>query len=85
MDKSVIVYGAEWCAFCHEAMHYFDKLGVKYEYRNVEENPNFGEEAVKKSGQFGIPVIDIADTIIIGFDKPRIDEAVKKNNLAGQK
>ena len=81
MDTNVIVYGAEWCAFCHEAMHYFDKLGVKYEYRNVEENPKFGEEAVRKSGQFGIPVLDINGTIIVGFDRPRIDETLKKSDI----
>lgn len=80
-NSKAIVYGAEWCAFCHEEMHYFDKVGVKYEYRNVEENPKFGEEAVKKSGQFGIPVTDIAGEIIIGFDKAKLDDALKKAKL----
>jgi glutaredoxin len=79
MSKQVIVYGAEWCAFCHAAMQYFDQLGVKYEYRNVEENREYGEEAVKKSGQFGIPVIDMDGEIIVGFDRPKIDSALRAN------
>jgi glutaredoxin len=78
MDKKVIVYGAEWCAFCHVAMQYFDKLGVTYEYRNIEENPAWGKEAVDKSQQFGIPVLDIDGEIIIGFDRPKIDAALDK-------
>jgi glutaredoxin 3 len=39
-------------------------------------------EAVDKSGQRGIPVIDIAGDIIIGFDRPRIDAALKTHKLA---
>lgn len=78
MDTKIIIYGAEWCAFCHSAMEYFDKLGVKYEYRNVEEKPEWGKEAVEKSKQFGIPVLDMDGEIIIGFDKPKIDAVLDK-------
>ena len=78
---NVIIYGAEWCAFCHEAMRYLDKLDVKYEYRNVEENQAYGIESVQKSGQYGIPVIDMDGTIIIGFDRPKIDATLKKIGL----
>lgn len=81
MDAKVIVYGAEWCAFCHTAMDYFDKLGVKYEYRNIDNNPAWGKEAVDKSKQFGIPVLDIDGEIIIGFDKPKIDAALAQKGL----
>lgn len=84
MDKqnnTIIVYGAEWCAFCKEAMRYFDQQNVKYEYRNVEEKPEYGQEAVEKSGQFGIPVIDMGGTIIVGFDRPKIDATLDKLGL----
>lgn len=74
----IIVYSADWCAFCHTAKNYFDKIGVSYEDRNVEHDRKFMEESVKKSGQMGIPVIDIDGEIIIGFDKPRIDAALAK-------
>ncbi|MBC7582015.1 glutaredoxin family protein [Aeromicrobium sp.] len=72
----IIVYGAEWCAFCHVAMKYFDDKSVKYEYRNVDENEDWLKEAVTKSGQMGIPVIDMNGTIIVGFDRPKIDAAL---------
>lgn len=73
---SVIVYSADWCAFCHAAKNYFDSIGVTYEDRNVEHDPKFMHESVEKSGQMGIPVIDIDGQIIVGFDKPRIDAAI---------
>jgi glutaredoxin 3 len=81
MNTKPIIYSAEWCAFCHAAMQYFDKLGVAYEKRDVESDPNYAHEAVDKSGQRGIPVIDIDGTIIVGFDRPRIDASLKAKQL----
>jgi len=72
----IIIYSADWCAFCHAAKQYFDKLGVSYEERNVEEKPEYMQESIQKSGQMGIPVIDINGEIIVGFDRPRIDAAI---------
>jgi glutaredoxin-like YruB-family protein len=80
-DSKVIVYSATWCAFCHTAKEYFDKLGIKYTDRDVEKDPAAGLEAVDKSGQRGIPVIDIDGTIITGFDRPKIDFALKDKKL----
>ena len=77
----VIVYSAVWCAFCHAAKDYFDKLGVKYTDKDVEKDPAAGLEAVDKSGQRGIPVIDIGGQIIIGFDRPKIDAVLKAKQL----
>jgi glutaredoxin-like YruB-family protein len=80
-DTNVTVYSAPWCAFCHAAKDYFDKLGVKYTDKDVEKEPGAGLEAVTKSGQRGIPVIDIAGEVIIGFDRPKIDAALKSHGL----
>ncbi len=72
----VIVYSAAWCAFCHAVKDYFDKLGVTYEDRDVEKDPKYMKECVDKSGQMGIPVVDIDGTIIVGFNRPAIDAAL---------
>lgn len=80
-DPSVTVYSATWCAFCHAVKDYFDKLDVKYTDKDVEKDPEAGLEAVTKSEQRGIPVIDIAGDIIVGFDRPKIDAALKAHGL----
>jgi glutaredoxin-like YruB-family protein len=77
METHVIIYSADWCAFCHAAKDYFDSIGVKYEEKDIEKDQSFAQEAVDKSHQMGIPVIDINGTIIVGFDRPKIDEALK--------
>ncbi|HET7060521.1 MAG TPA: glutaredoxin domain-containing protein [Candidatus Saccharimonadales bacterium] len=79
--SKIIVYSADWCAFCHAAKDYLDKKGVKYTEKNVEKDPAAGLESVDKSGQRGIPVIDIDGTVIIGFDRPKIDFALKDKQL----
>lgn len=77
----VTIYSATWCGFCHTAKRYLDQIGVKYDDKDVEKEQKYANEAVEKSGQMGIPVLDIAGTIIVGFDKPKIDEALRANKL----
>ncbi len=77
----VTIYSATWCAFCRSAKDYLDKLGVKYTDKDIEKDVKAAQESMEKSQQTGIPVIDIDGTIIIGFDRPKIDEALKAHNL----
>jgi glutaredoxin 3 len=80
-SSQITVYSATWCAFCHAAKDYFDKLGVKYTDKDVEADPQNATDSVTKSGQRGIPVIDIAGDVIIGFDRAKIDAALKAHKL----
>jgi glutaredoxin 3 len=80
-NTKIIIYGAEWCAFCHTAMRYLDDKKVAYTYIDVDKDPAAGLEAVDKSGQRGIPVIDLNGDIIIGFDRPKIDASLKAHAL----
>lgn len=81
MSAQVTVYSTSWCGFCHQAKKYFDSIGVKYNDINVEEDHKAAEEMVKKSGQMGVPVITIGDSTIVGYNRPKIDEALAKNDL----
>ena len=82
-DNKITVYSATWCGFCHAAKDYLDKLGVKYTEKDVEKDPQAAMESITKSQQRGIPVLDIGGEIIVGFDRPRIDAALKTHNLVG--
>ncbi len=77
----VTIYSAVWCAYCHAAKDYLDKLGVTYTDLDVEKDPANATASVEKSHQMGIPVIDIDGDIIVGFDKPKIDAALKAHKL----
>ncbi len=73
----VTIYSADWCGFCQAAKQYLNRAGVKFSEKNVDEKREYAEEAMQKSGQTGIPVLDINGTIIVGFDRARIDSALK--------
>lgn len=77
----VTIYSTTWCGFCHVAMRYLDQLGVKYVDIDIEKDPAAAKEAVEKSGSMGVPVIDVDGTIILGFDKPRLDAALRDKQL----
>lgn len=75
-SHDITIYSATWCAFCHAAKQYLDSKNIKYTDKDVEESMENAREAVEKSGQTGIPVIDIDGTIIVGFDRPKINAAL---------
>lgn len=80
-NNAITIYTATWCGFCHAAKDYLDKQGVKYTDLDVEKNPQAATDSVSKSGQRGIPVLDIGGDIIVGFDRPKIDASLKAHKL----
>ncbi len=73
---SVIVYSTPTCPFCHKAKEYLTEKGVEFEDFNVAEDQTKAAEMTEKSGQMGVPVLDVNGTIIVGFDKAKIDQAL---------
>ncbi len=71
-NKKIIVYSTPTCVYCKMAKSFFDANGVEYEDKNVASDTIAREEMLKKSGQMGVPVLDINGTIVVGFDKPQI-------------
>lgn len=75
----ITIYSTPTCHFCHLAKEYFKSKGWEYEEVNVAGNVEKQKELVAKSGQFGVPVILIGDKMIVGFDRPKIDQYVNAN------
>jgi len=75
---SVLVYSTTTCPFCHKAKEYLTSKGVPFTDINVGEDQTKVQEMMDKSGQLGVPVIDINGTIIVGFNQAKIDEALAK-------
>ena len=75
---NVIVYSTTTCPFCVMVKDWLKGKSVKYDDFNVGQNQDKAKEMMEKSGQMGVPVIDIDGEIIIGFDKPKLEAALKK-------
>lgn len=72
----VTIYSTPTCVFCNLAKKFFEENKIEYTEHNVAEDYDKAEEMVQKTGQQGVPVIDIDGKIIIGFDKTAIKEAL---------
>jgi glutaredoxin-like YruB-family protein len=76
MEKKVKVYSTPTCPFCIRAKQFLKENNVAYEDVDVGVNQQAADEMVEKSGQMGVPVLDIDGEIIVGFDKDRIKTAL---------
>ncbi len=68
------VYSTPTCPWCHKVKDYLQEKGADFEDIDVSSNTEAAKEMVEKSGQMGVPVVDIDGTIIVGFDQDAIDE-----------
>ena len=76
MAKTIIVYSTPTCVYCKMAKEYFTSKGLAYTEYNVAEDDAKRDEMVTKSGQLGVPVLDIGGTILVGFNKNEVDKAL---------
>jgi len=58
------------------AKEFFAKNSVAYEEKNVASDATARDEMIQKSGQLGVPVIDVDGKIIVGFNQPELKEAL---------
>lgn len=79
----ITIYSTSWCAFCHTEMQWLDKLGIPYIAKDVEADKDAYDELLAKNGGAfsGVPVTDIAGDIVLGFDRPKIQDAIKKHEI----
>lgn len=70
---SVTVYSTPTCVYCKMVKKYFESQNVPFDEIDVSRDREAASEMVRKSGQMGVPVVDIDGTIIVGFDKDKID------------
>ena len=73
-QHQVSIYSTPSCAYCKLAKEHFAKNSIAYTEYNVAADITKRQEMLDKSHQFGVPVIDIDGKIVIGFDKPKINE-----------
>jgi len=74
---TVKIYSTPTCPWCKKAKEYFKENNIKFTDVDVSADEAAQKEMVDKSGQMGVPVIDIDGKILVGFDQAKIEEALK--------
>ncbi|MGB9679548.1 MAG: glutaredoxin domain-containing protein [Minisyncoccia bacterium] len=69
----VIIYTSPTCAWCNATKAYFRQHNISFREIDVTKDPNAAAELVRRSGQRGVPQTDIDGTIVVGFDKPKLN------------
>lgn len=70
----VIIFTTPTCSFCNAAKKYLRERGVPFKDVDVSRDPAAARDMVRRSGQQGVPVLDIGGKIVVGFDRPKIDK-----------
>jgi glutaredoxin 3 len=70
----VTVFSTPTCSFCNMAKKYFREKGIKFSDVDVSRDPAAARDMVRRSGQQGVPVIDIGGKIVVGFDRVKINQ-----------
>jgi glutaredoxin 3 len=73
----VIIYSTPYCVYCKAAKEFFQEHGVEYEEKDVAQDEAAREHMIQRSGQLGVPVIEVDDEVVVGFDKKRIAALLK--------
>lgn len=74
--NKITVYSTPTCPYCVMAKEYLKSKGFKYEDVDVAHDRARAQEMIEKSGQMGVPVLDIDGNVIVGFDKEAIDKSL---------
>ena len=75
----IIVYSTKTCPYCNMAKEYLRSKDIKFEDVYVDIETDRQPEMIAKSGQTGVPVLDIDGDIVIGFNKPVIDNYLQQH------
>ncbi|MDD5692662.1 MAG: glutaredoxin family protein [Candidatus Omnitrophica bacterium] len=76
MAKTVKIYSTPTCPWCIRAKQFLKENNVVFQDVDVSSDKQAADEMMQKTGQMGVPVIDIEGQIIVGFDKEKIKQAL---------
>ncbi len=73
----VTVYSTPTCPWCHKVKDFLTKHKVKFEDKDVATDEKAREVMLEKSGQMGVPQIDVDGEIVVGFDEQKLKKILK--------
>ena len=76
---TVKVYSTPVCPYCHMVKDYLKEKGVEFEDIDVAADREEAKKMIEKSGQMGVPQIEINGRIIVGFNKEAIDKELESS------
>ncbi len=70
--KKVKLYTTPYCTYCKLAKNFFNKNKIVFTEIDISEDEKALNEMVKKSGQMGVPVIEVGDEMLVGYNETKL-------------
>jgi glutaredoxin 3 len=70
----VILFTTPSCTYCRMAKKYLRERDIRFKDVDVSRDQAAARDMVRRSGQQGVPVLDIGGKIVVGFDRPKIEQ-----------
>ena len=77
----ITVYSTPTCAFCHALKEYLNHKDIKFTDKDITEDMDAQKWVLEHTGQLAVPVSDIDNNVVIGFDRPRIEAILREKKL----
>jgi glutaredoxin 3 len=68
----VLVFTTPTCPWCSRAKAYLREQHVPFREIDVSRDAAAARDLVRRTGQMGVPVIEIDGRPVVGFDRPQI-------------
>ena len=74
---AITLYSTEFCPWCHKTREFFKAHKVRFKEIDVGNNVKAAQEMIRRSGQQGVPVVNINGEIVVGYDEDRLKRLLK--------
>ncbi len=76
--NTVKIYTTPTCPWCHKTKEWMMEKKISFTEYNVAKDEKARKRMMEKSGQMGVPVLEVGDSVIVGYDPKAIEKALKK-------
>ena len=80
----VTLYSSPTCGYCHQAERFLKERGVHFTKYDISVDPVSARKVAEMTGQMAVPVIMVDDQVVVGFDKPRLEQLLAKRSQKGR-
>jgi glutaredoxin 3 len=80
----VVIFTTPTCGYCTKAKRYFKQNGIKFKEVDISRDPAGARDAARMSGGASVPVIIVGGSVVVGFDRGRLDRALGLKSRPGE-
>lgn len=78
MEHDIIIYTTPTCSWCQAVKDYMNQRNLEFAEVDVAADRQQAQEMIQKSGQMGVPVVEIDGETVVGFDRSRIEALLER-------